>query len=72
MDNPSVVAQLMAQIDSEISAMQQVMNGFSSVARHGIITHRFENLGVCFEVLSVHIGEQAAIETILKKLEESV
>jgi len=42
MDNPSVVAQLMA------------------------------HLGVCFEVLSVHIGEQAAIETILKKLEESV
>ena len=68
--NQSEIAQLIGRIEREVSAMHLAMDGFASVARHDIISHRFENLGVCFEGLSGQIGEQAAIETIIATLEE--
>jgi len=68
--NQSEVAQLMAQIDSEISAMRQAMTGFASLARHEIIRQRFGGLDTCFRQLSLCIGEQRALEAIVQKMEE--
>jgi hypothetical protein len=68
--NQSEIAQLIGRIESEVNAMHLAMDGFASVARHDIINHRFENLGVCFEELAGQIGEQAAIETIIATLEQ--
>jgi hypothetical protein len=62
----------MQQIDSEINAMQQAVNGFASVARHEMISHRFANLDICFHTLSTHMGERRALEAIAQKLEEKL
>lgn len=72
MDNPSAVAQLMEQIDCEISAMRQAMSGFSAMARHEIIRQRFVGLDTCFQELSAQIGEQPALEAIMQKMEETL
>jgi hypothetical protein len=68
----SEVARLSEQIDGEINAMRLAMDGFAAVSRHEIITHRFENIGTCFKALADHVGEQAAIETIIAKLEGNI
>ena len=72
MHNSSEVVQLMEQIDGEINAMQQITNGFSSVARHEIISQRFACLDRCFQQLSVRVGEQCALEIIAQKMEERI
>lgn len=70
--NQSTVTQLMEQIETEIKAMQQAMNGFATVARHDIISYRFTNLDTCFRALATHVGEQTALEAITQELEEQL
>jgi hypothetical protein len=67
--NLSQVARLRQQIDQEIEAMRQAVHGYATVSAHDIITHHYQNLGACFEELSTQIGEQAALETMLARLE---
>jgi hypothetical protein len=68
--NRSEVARLRQQIDGEIEAMRQVMSGYAIVSAHEIITSHYQTLGTCFEALTAQVGEQAAIEAIITRLEE--
>jgi hypothetical protein len=68
--NQSEVARLRQQIDQEIEAMHLAMSGYAIVSAHDIITNHYQNLGACFEELSTQVGEQAAIEAIIARLEE--
>lgn len=67
----SEVARIRAQIDCEIEAMRQAQ-GYAVVARHDIITHRYENLTACFERLAAKIGEATAIAEIVQKMEDAL
>jgi hypothetical protein len=68
--NQSEVARLRQQIDQEIEAMRQAMSGYAVVSAHEMITNHYQTLGTCFEELTAQMGEQAAIETIIARLEE--
>lgn len=57
--NPSAVAQLLNQIESEYIAAQRGLTGFAESARHAAITARMENLGKLHESLRAVIGEDA-------------
>ncbi len=67
----SEIARIREQIDQEIEAMRQA-KACASVARHDIIIHRYEKLGLCFERLAAELGTTTAIEEIARKLEMSL
>jgi hypothetical protein len=67
----SEVAQIREQIDREIEALRYAQ-AYASVARHDIITHRYEQLARCFERLAAELGTTPAIEELAKKLEEKL
>lgn len=68
MENQSEIARLREQIDREVEALQLLKNGFAVVASHKIINHHYDALGVCYEELARHIGAEAAIDTICKRI----
>lgn len=68
--NPSEIARFRQQIDQEIEAMRQAMSGYAVVSAHDTITHHYQNLALCLEELTAQVGEKAAIETIITRLEE--
>src|SRR5205807_2715287 len=70
MTNQSEVARIREQIDQEVSAMQQAMQGFASVARHEIIAHHYKALDSYYEALTTQVGETAATEVMIEKLEQ--
>ncbi len=67
--NTSEVMQLRQRIDAEITAMNQVKQGYAVVARHEVITHHFDRLAVWLEKLATQIGEQAAVEMLAEQME---
>ncbi len=67
----SEVARIRAQIDREIEAMRQAQ-AYASIASHDIITHRYEHLTSCFEILAAEVGTTAAIEEISRRMEEKL
>src|SRR5262245_40917904 len=56
----SEVARLRQQIEAECLAAQQGLQAFASVARHEIITHRFNQVGALADQLAQHVGEEEA------------
>ena len=72
MTNQSEVARIREQIDQEVSAMRQAMQGFASVARHEIIAHHYKALDSYYEALTAQVGESAATEVMIEKVEQSV
>ncbi len=68
--NPSEIAQFRQQIDREIEAMQQVKSGYAVVSAHDLITHHYQNLATCLEELTAQVGEKAALEALIARLEE--
>ncbi len=75
MKQQSEVAQLMQQIALETQAMQLAMTGPAIVAKHAIITHRYDTIGQYREQLVLLVGEKMAtdlmIETYSRSLEET-
>jgi hypothetical protein len=68
--NHSEIAQLRNRIDQEIEAMRQAMSGYAIVSPHEVITNHYQTLSTCFEELTAQVGEQAAIEVLIARLEE--
>lgn len=57
---PSEVAKLREQIEEEIVAMHQGLSGYAETARHDIIAHRYDTLGLYQDALAGQIGEKEA------------
>ena len=70
--NISEVMQLRQRIDAEIAAMNRTKREFAVVARHEVITHHFNILGVCFEQLAAQVGEEAAVRMLIEQMEQEV
>ena len=61
----SEVARLLQQIDREYEAAQRGLSGLrSGAARHDFINARMEQVAVCHEQLSAHVGEEEATRLI--------
>ncbi|QBD74956.1 hypothetical protein EPA93_02695 [Ktedonosporobacter rubrisoli] len=61
---PSQVAQLRAQIDSELAAMQQGLSGLASgTARHRIIAARLRRVDHLTNQMAGHVGQEAATDS---------
>jgi hypothetical protein len=56
----SEVARLRQEIEAECIAAQQGLQGFAAVARHAIITHRYNQMGALTDQLAQYVGEQEA------------
>lgn len=67
----SEIAQIREQIDREIEAMRHAQ-AYASVARHDIITHRYEHLAKCFERLTSQLGTTTAVQEVARALEEKL
>jgi hypothetical protein len=67
--NLSEVARFRERIDQEIEAMRQAMSGYAIVSTHDTITHHYAQLATFLEELTAQVGQQAAIETIIARLE---
>lgn len=66
----SGVARLMQQIDAEVQASKQALQGLAlGTARHEFITKRMENIGGFHEQLHALIGDEA-MPLIVEKLEQ--
>jgi hypothetical protein len=68
----SEIAQLRQRIDQEIAAMNQAKQGYAAVARHEVITHHLNLLGVCLEQLTSQVGKKAAVEMLAEQLEREL
>jgi hypothetical protein len=68
----SEVLQLRQRIDAEIAAMKQAKHGYAAVARHEVITHHLEILGLYLEQLTHQIGEKAAGEILAEHMERGI
>ena len=63
--NQSEVAQLRAQIETELASMHHGLRGFASGhARHNFIHMRMERVGICHDRLAQHLGEHEATEIV--------
>lgn len=67
----SEVTRLMQEIDLECQAARLAMNGYAEVAKHEAITARMENVGRLHDALSEMIGEEQAVEALVKAMEKS-
>lgn len=67
--NNSEVARLRRQIELEYQAMQAGLNGYAITARHNIIEHRYDAIGLHHERLIQILGEQKAAEVVIEVLE---
>jgi hypothetical protein len=65
----SEIAKIRARIDEEIAAMNLAIQGYAVTARHDIVSSRYANLETCQQALAPHLGEQGALEVIIKALE---
>ncbi len=65
----SEVARIREQINQEIAASRLALTGYAEVARHDVIAHHYNNLGVCLEQLQAQIGAEAAIQVIVEALD---
>lgn len=72
MDERSEIALLRTRIDAEVAALRCLKYDFAAVASHEVITRRFRTLDSCFEALTEHVGEAAAIETICMMLDQAL
>ena len=66
--NPSEVARLLAQIESEYRSAQSGLTGLAETARHAFITARMERIHHLQSHLQVMIGEDA-IRLVVERLE---
>lgn len=64
MEGESEVAKLREQIDEEISAMKQELEGLAMTAKHEIIHHKYDYLGELTDKLAIKLGEKEATEYI--------
>jgi hypothetical protein len=58
----SQIAQLRDRIELEIESMHQGLTGLAMVARHKLITARYNRLGQLEEELATHVGEARAAQ----------
>jgi hypothetical protein len=65
----SEVAKIRARIDEEIEAMNLAMRGFTVTAKHDIINNRYASLETYKEELTLHLGEEGALEVIIQALD---
>ena len=66
--NPSEVARLLGQIETEYLAARQGMSGFAETAKHAAISARMERMGKIHENLRALVGDDA-IKLIAERLE---
>jgi hypothetical protein len=62
--NLSEVAQIRQQIEQVCQSMNQALTGYSIVAKHSIISCKYQALDVCHERLKSLVGENEAVEII--------
>jgi hypothetical protein len=58
----SEVARLRQMIADEYTSAQQGLHGYAAVAKHEIITHRFNRVGELTDQLAQFVGEQEALQ----------
>lgn len=64
-EGDSDVARLLQQIEAEYEAAKRGLTGLSlGTARHDFINARMEQVAVCHEQLSAHVGEEEATRLI--------
>jgi hypothetical protein len=68
----SEVALLMQQIALETQAMQRALTGPAVVAKHAIITHRYDTIGQCREQLVQLVGEEKATDLMIEAYSRSM
>lgn len=68
-EDQSEVARLIRQIDAECQAARLAMNGYAEVAKHEAITARMENVGRLHDTLKDMIGEEQAVEALVRAME---
>lgn len=71
-NSQSEIALLRHRIDQEVSALARLKHGFSSVSSHELISRRFSFLDACIVDLSQHVGSNAAIDEVSKKLDNTL
>lgn len=72
MEGKSEFALLQQKIDQEVEMLHQIKNGFAQVASHETIMHHYHTLDRYYAELVPYIGENAAIATICKSIEEGL
>ena len=70
--NKSDVARLKQQLDAECEAAQLAMHGYAEVAKHAIITHHMENVGMLHDELIERVGEEEATEMLVRAMEGKI
>jgi hypothetical protein len=64
----SEVAQLRQQLDEICMSMYRGLYDYAAVAKHDIITHKYEMLGKTQEELGLHVGKEQAFQDVLDAL----
>ena len=67
----SEVAKLRQQLDEICTAMHRGLNGYASVGKHAVITHKYEMLGKTQELLALYVGKEQAFQEVLDALNRS-
>jgi hypothetical protein len=67
MENRSEIARIRTEIDLQLDSLELCMHGPAVVARHEVISHRMQRLGVCMDDLAKQVGEDKAVEEIYEK-----
>ena len=72
MEGKSELALLRQKIDQEVEMLHRLKNGFAQIASHEMIMHHYRALDRYYTELVPYVGEDAAITTICKSIEEGL
>jgi ABC-type Fe3+-citrate transport system substrate-binding protein len=69
-EHQSEVAALCARIQAEHEAAWQALYGYGYAAAHAFIHAKYERMGELVENLGYHVGEEAAMELLVRVLDQ--